>query len=85
MIFNIQQGIALEGEPNDDEEKQDEDDSVKQLKQWKLEEYFDLLVNKSGYSEVEDWQDLDFDELTAMGFKPGTARKLIRKVKENLK
>ena len=52
------------------------------LAQWKLSQYWNVM-DQLGYDDCDEWSDLTQDELEDMGFKPGHAKKFIKKVKES--
>eukprot|EP01083_Nonionella_stella_P032547 89104_1 len=51
------------------------------LNEWNLSEYKTILIENKGYSDVEDWKCLNEDDLKAMGFKEGHAKKFIRRTR----
>ncbi len=52
------------------------------LNEWGLSQYIGTLVHNEGYDDIEDCTDLSLHELKEMGFKPGHAKKLQRKINE---
>jgi len=69
-----------------DEEKKIEDDSDdicrKLLVEWKLGRYIDLLIEEKGYDDIDDWPDLEVDDLVKMGFKEGHAKRFMSRSKQ---
>ena len=55
---------------------------IQLLRNWGLQSYEKVFVHDCGYDDVRDWYDLTVDDLQDVTFKPGHAKKLIRKLKE---
>ena len=51
------------------------------LKEWNLRQYINKIINDEGYEDVEDWRDLEYDELIQMGLKVGHAKRFVSRKK----
>ena len=68
---------------NDDGNDMNEDDNIcyRLLKEWKLSEYIEILIDENGYDDIELWSDLSVAELKRYGFKDGHAKKFVKKTR----
>eukprot|EP01083_Nonionella_stella_P273223 926757_1 len=66
----------------DDDSKENELDPIQLLKEWNLSRYAKQLIDEEGYDDPSLWIDIGEEELKAMGFKTGHAKKFVNKVSQ---
>eukprot|EP01083_Nonionella_stella_P128690 390011_1 len=56
------------------------------LSDWRLSQYYTILVETQGYDQVDDWMDISVEQLeNDMNFKPGHAQRFVKKTKQYFK
>ena len=69
---------------NKDNEAVSKSDADGLLKEWGLGQYIDIFVYEEGWDDPEGWidEEITFEYLKGIGFKPGHARKFMREAKK---
>ena len=60
----------------DEEKEEKSDDPWIILKQWKLEQYGEVLIDEEGYDDIQFWKDISEQELKNMEWENDDGKKM---------